>query len=111
MPEAARAPVKPRIHSTETGTALPLEDEVGWWLDQRGPAFLTLAGGAGSGKTTALRHLAAVFSHTKRLKLLDESPIPQQLELEPDDVVVFVGTCPTGTRKNGCFWLRGTGTS
>lgn len=68
----ARAIVKPRIVADATGAALPLEDEVERRLDERRGGLMILRGAAGCGKTTALAHLAAVFSAPERLQLLDD---------------------------------------
>jgi uncharacterized protein YjbI with pentapeptide repeats len=94
MLEAARAPVKPRILSTATGAALPLEDEVQSLLDRPCRALVQLAGAPGSGKTTALAHLGAVFSHASRLRLVDEDGEPGRIHWSADDVIVFVGPAP-----------------
>jgi hypothetical protein len=44
MISPARAPVKPRVISPETGEAVPLEDEIQFWIDagSRG-SFVLLA--------------------------------------------------------------------
>jgi uncharacterized protein YjbI with pentapeptide repeats len=91
MTEATRAPVKPRILSSATGSVLPLEDEVQWALDRRGPALFVLAGGPGSGKSTALGHLAAIFTSTSRLRLVDDGDPLLKVEFRGDDVIVYVG--------------------
>jgi uncharacterized protein YjbI with pentapeptide repeats len=98
MPIAVRAPVSPRILSRATGAALPLEDEVQSRLDAPGPALLELAGGPGSGKTTALRHLAAVFAGAARLKILDRDA-DRRCEWRGDEVIVFVGRTPRPTER------------
>ncbi len=91
MAEATRAPVKPRVLSSATGTVLALEDEVEWHLEQRGPALIALAGGPGSGKSTALDHLAAVFAHARRLRLVDGRDRFLDVDFGPDDVIVYAG--------------------
>jgi energy-coupling factor transporter ATP-binding protein EcfA2 len=91
MPEAARAPVKPRILSPATRAALPLEDEVQSLLDQPGQAIVALCGGPGTGKSIALAHLAAVFPHASRLRLIDERDVRVGVDYKSDDVIVFVG--------------------
>jgi ABC-type glutathione transport system ATPase component len=60
MVEPLRAAVRPRVISPETGDTVLLEDEVAEWLEG-GSKTLGIVGGPGSGKTTALRHLVAVF--------------------------------------------------
>ena len=61
MLRPVQAPVRPRIVSPATGESLPLEDEVQVWLDKGGPYCLQIVGGPGSGKSTALAHLADEF--------------------------------------------------
>jgi uncharacterized protein YjbI with pentapeptide repeats/energy-coupling factor transporter ATP-binding protein EcfA2 len=58
---AERARVRPRVISPETGEAIPLEDEIGPMLQSGRCGLFAIAGGPGSGKTTALRHLAAIL--------------------------------------------------
>jgi uncharacterized protein YjbI with pentapeptide repeats/energy-coupling factor transporter ATP-binding protein EcfA2 len=94
MRQAARAPVKPRILSTATGAALPLEDEVQSLLDRPGRALVQLAGAPGSGKTTALAHLADVFSHESRLRCVDEGGELGRIHWSAEDVIIFVGRAP-----------------
>jgi uncharacterized protein YjbI with pentapeptide repeats len=91
MREAARAPVKPRILSSETKAALPLEDEVQALLEQRSQVLVALGGEPGGGKSTALAHLAAVFPQVSRLRLIDVGEGRVDLEYHPDDVIIFVG--------------------
>jgi uncharacterized protein YjbI with pentapeptide repeats len=69
---------------------LPLEDEVQALLEQPGPAFVALGGGPGSGKTQALAHLAAVFAHSSRLRLVDEGELCPEIEHLRDEVVIVV---------------------
>jgi uncharacterized protein YjbI with pentapeptide repeats len=92
MREAARAPVKPRILSSATKAALPLEDEVQALLEQRSQVLVALEGEPGGGKSTALAHLAAVFPQVSRLRLIDVGEGRVDLEYHPDDVIIFVGT-------------------
>jgi uncharacterized protein YjbI with pentapeptide repeats len=57
----ARAPVRPRIVSKESGESLPLEDEIVALAGVHRAGAIKLSGLYGAGKTTALRHLAAVL--------------------------------------------------
>lgn len=70
MLEAKLAAVRPRILSGESGEPLLLEDEVRRYLDDGAKGAIALIGPPGSGKTTALRHLAAVLP-AGRVVLLD----------------------------------------
>jgi uncharacterized protein YjbI with pentapeptide repeats/energy-coupling factor transporter ATP-binding protein EcfA2 len=58
---AERARVRPRVISPETGEAILLDDKIGQVIQEGRPELIGLVGGPGSGKTTALRHLAAVL--------------------------------------------------
>ena len=62
--------------SPATKASLPLEDAVQTWLDEGQTAWLKIVGGTGSGKTTALVHLAAVYGGLSRLAFLDEGRRP-----------------------------------
>ena len=59
MITAKRAVVVPRVLSPECGYAFSLEEMIEPYLDACG--VIAVHGPYGSGKTTALRHLAAVF--------------------------------------------------
>lgn len=65
-----RAAVRPRVF-TAAGDAVLLEDEVARMLDEGSVGPFRLTGDPGSGKTTALQHLAAVFPGENRLRLFD----------------------------------------
>lgn len=67
-----RAAVVPRVLSEVTGDPLALEEVVEPYLGRRGA--IAILGPAGSGKTTALAHLAAAFP--RRLALLDDDAPP-----------------------------------
>ena len=72
---AERAPVRPRVISPETGEAILLEDEIGPMIQAGRCGLVAIAGGPGSGKTTALRHLAALLPPwaRDRVGLFDEA--------------------------------------
>jgi uncharacterized protein YjbI with pentapeptide repeats/energy-coupling factor transporter ATP-binding protein EcfA2 len=76
-----RAPVKPRVYSAEGGAAFPLEDEVQQFLEAGARGILAVLGPAGSGKTTALQHLAAVLPHPERVAFLDEPGLQNVFQL------------------------------
>src|SRR4051794_36849754 len=66
-----RAPVVPRVCTEPGGAAVPLEDRVRRMLavGERGP--VNVYGPPGSGKSTALAHLAAVLPPELDVVLLD----------------------------------------
>ena len=72
-----RARVRPRVISPGTSEAVLLEDEIGPLIQQGECGFVQIVGGPGSGKSTALQHLAAIlppWAH-ERVRLLDESDV------------------------------------
>src|SRR5687768_493447 len=66
-----RAPVVPRVRSRSGGAALPLHERVGLFLDSCACGVINVHGPRGSGKSTALAHLAATFDQHPRLRLQD----------------------------------------
>ncbi len=79
-----RARVRPRVLSSETGEALPLTDFVGPILAGGGSGAIRIQGPPGSGKTTALEHLAGVVPPHLSVSFLDEPHRPVQLLLAAD---------------------------
>src|SRR5687768_17607831 len=70
--EPSRAVVTPRACAAPDGEPLPLHDHVARLLARKVSGVVNVFGGPGSGKTTALGHLAARFPDDGRLVLLDE---------------------------------------
>jgi uncharacterized protein YjbI with pentapeptide repeats len=73
-----RARVRPRVLSSVTGESLPLAEMVGPILEGREFGAIRLIGGPGSGKTTALDHLAGLVPEHLGVSFLDE-PLPTGL--------------------------------
>lgn len=71
MTHNRRAAVRPRILTADGTEPLLLEDEIKTHLDSGDPRPLCILGGPGSGKSTALAHLASVFPDAG-LRFLDE---------------------------------------
>ena len=66
--------------SPETGEAIRLDDEIGPMLEDGRGGLVVLLGGPGSGKTTALQHLAAIMppwarGRVRLLEVLDPTAI------------------------------------
>lgn len=74
MIEPARALVRPRVVSPETGDVVLLEDEAAYWLTDGRSLGLEIVGDPGLGKTTALAHLAAVLVPAQLAFLDDPTP-------------------------------------
>lgn len=89
-----RAPVKPRVTARESGEVLPLEEQILGLLASgvRGTVFLL--GSAGSGKTTALQHLAAVLPADAAVLLLDEQEAIEEEQARSDQLVVRAASSP-----------------
>jgi len=77
--EPKRAPVRPRVISPTSGDSVLLEDEILALVERHFRGLVCLAGGPGSGKTTALAHLAAVLPASANVILSDDD------RLQPSD--------------------------
>jgi uncharacterized protein YjbI with pentapeptide repeats len=93
-----RALVRPRV--LVGGSAVPrlLEDEVAELLARGGTASVQLVGAPGSGRTTALAHLAAVFAGDARLALRDADGAWIHGDL------VTITAAERATRERGAVW-------
>jgi uncharacterized protein YjbI with pentapeptide repeats/energy-coupling factor transporter ATP-binding protein EcfA2 len=92
MIELQPAAVRPRVVSAG-GEALLLEDEVRRLLAAGTRGVVALLGPAGSGKTTALRHLAAVLPPDAPVTLLD-GPDYARWAPDPGRLVVYAPASP-----------------
>ncbi len=70
--------VRPRAVCPETGESLPLEELVESFFFQHQTGAIEIVGGPGSGKTTALAHLAEVLYPCDTVLYLDE-PTPSEV--------------------------------
>jgi uncharacterized protein YjbI with pentapeptide repeats len=68
-----RALVRPRVLVEQSGEVLPLEIVLQDLMAGSSPGQVHLTGSAGSGKTTALQHLAFVFSESELVVIDDAS--------------------------------------
>ncbi len=86
--EPQRALVRPRVFSRESGDALPLEDEIAASLTSDQRRAIQIVGPWGSGKTTALRHLASIIPPYMAMTFLDDAdPLEVALALQHSSVV------------------------
>src|SRR4051794_2876391 len=86
-----RASVTPRVIRAE---AVPLEHEIRQYIDADVCGTIALIGPPGSGKTTALRHLAAVFPDVAGLVLLDTNHIADLTQVGSYRLVVYAAIAP-----------------
>ena len=89
--EPERAPVAPRARRLPDGETLPLEQIVRQFLDHHEFGVVHLQGPPGSGKTTALRHLAAVLPPRAPVFLFDDTP-PNYLHALARSAVVVMAS-------------------
>lgn len=66
------AAVKPRIESPETGGSVPLQDVVQQYVSEGKMGCVAVCGASGSGRTTALRHVAAHLPGDAPVRFLDQ---------------------------------------
>ena len=92
--EPQRAPVAPRARRLPDGEILPLEQIVRQFLDHHERGVIHLVGGPGSGKTTALRHLAAALPPRAPVFLFDDTPPNYLHALARSAVVVMASATP-----------------
>lgn len=103
-----RAPVRPRVTSTHASEGVLLEDALESLLASSKRGSVLLDGPPGSGKTTALEHLAAVFPGDDRLALIDDASADDLVAWSGRRVVVFSAKHPPSegviVRWSLCPW-------
>lgn len=92
------AAVRPRVTAKLFREPRLLEDVVVEIADEYGSGFVKLCGPAGSGKSTAIAHLTAIFAHDERFLFLDR-PSARQLDQCPSDRLV-VAAMQSGGERN-----------
>lgn len=89
-----KATVKPRFISENSGEILPLEEEVCRIVERRRPGAIALLGAAGTGKTTALKHLASIIPPTTSVRFLDMPDTKQLRSQSETKIVIYTATKP-----------------
>lgn len=95
----ANAIVRPRVHAGDTGDSRLLEDVIADIVEDFPSGVVWVVGGPGSGKTTAVAHLAAFFADDARLEFLDE-PTQDKVERSCGSALV-VATTATPIGQSG----------
>jgi len=89
-----RAPVTPRVHLGDGQPSLPIEKRIKTMLNKGARGLLNLVGPAGSGKTTGLRHLAAVLDPSDPVVLTEGRLNSRFKESSQTRLVVFTSQQP-----------------
>jgi uncharacterized protein YjbI with pentapeptide repeats len=89
-----QAPVRPRVITSESSEALPLEEELRPFLGPRARGAIEIVGPPGSGKTTALRHLDAVLPADVPVLLWDEPTLRQIDRAARDGLIIYTAAAP-----------------
>lgn len=91
MPEPARAAVRPMVFGRFGGPAIPLESAVERMLRAKATGLVLISGTPGSGLSTAIDHLRAVFAPDPGVRFLDE-PLSRELVQAADrQLLVLTG--------------------
>ena len=98
-----KAPVRPRVLSPQTGDSLLLEEVIRDLVARRNRGAVCITGPVGSGKTTALEHVAFVFAGDKVL-FLDE-PNTEYVAVAPSDHWLVYSTDPNSAPATETFRL------
>lgn len=98
------APVRPRVRGIGDESSRLLEELVDEYADDYPSGIVWLLGSEGAGKTTALAHLAAVFTDDDRFtfvddsdQFVDETQCRQFVEQSEESLVVAARTQPVST--------------
>jgi uncharacterized protein YjbI with pentapeptide repeats len=108
MIQPERAAVTPRVMWPETGDAVPI-DEVFHRMVGKSTGAIEIVGGYGSGKTTALRHLAAEAPEGRDIAWLDDAKPEEVKSQKRERWVVYTSTAHMATITGSSFPLAGWG--
>lgn len=95
----SRAVVIPRVRITGQTAAIPLEHRIEELLDCKRRGLVNLIGPPGSGKTTALQHVAAVLGKDAPLYLVDNRLDPKLRSLAGNALVLVASQQPIDSRR------------
>src|SRR5262245_18272822 len=73
-----RAIIIPRARSTDSLEVMPIESRTRGIIQSGAYGLLTICGPTGSGKTTAIQHLAAVLPPDSDIRFVDDGHIPRR---------------------------------
>src|SRR5262249_37758184 len=100
-----RAVVRPRVVSDESGESLPLEDEIRPIVEAGHRGAIRVSGPLGSGKTTTLRHLAAVLPAELGVIFLDDPDATRLAVRSSGGLVVYTSNASTYPKQLGVYRL------
>src|SRR5262249_23368298 len=90
--------VRPRATARNEDGPRPLDEIIAEIADELSTGIVWVVGGPGSGKSTALAHLEAVFAEDDRLAFLDE-PLLEDLGDKSEIRLVVAASCSSPKRK------------
>jgi uncharacterized protein YjbI with pentapeptide repeats len=93
MIQPSRAAVRPRVYAPISGETVLLEDEIRGLVEKNASGWFAILGPAGSGKSTAIMHLAAALPPVARIVLLEELP-REEVDAYCNRLVVFTTAVP-----------------
>ena len=108
MIEPQRAAVTPRVIWPDTGDTVPI-DEVFHRMDCSPAGAIEIVGSAGSGKSTALRHLAAESPKDRRIVWADDAKPEEVTSRMREYWVVYTSTAHMARITASSFHLAGWG--
>ncbi len=103
--DPCRALVRPRVSLPEAGGTVPLESEVASLVDEFDHGAIAIVGGMGSGRTTALQHLAALLSDERPIQLIDCPSLGTLRHLLKTGPVIYAAQRPLENDHLGVFHL------
>lgn len=95
MSQSARAAVRPMVFGRFGGPAIPLESVVERMLRARAAGLVLVSGVAGSGRSTAVDHLRAVFAGESGVHFLDEPQSRDVIEESARRLLVLTASLPS----------------